>query len=72
MSGTRLVSAAILDLSNSRDPNWKIAGSGDFNGDRNSDLLFQHNDGTLAVWSLDGIRQKTAILIDPSAPSDRF
>jgi hypothetical protein len=29
---------------------WKIQGSGDFDGDGRSDLLWRHSDGGLALW----------------------
>jgi len=33
---------------------WQIKGSGDFNGDGNSDILWQGSDGTPAIWLMDG------------------
>ena len=33
---------------------WKIAGVGDFNGDGKPDLVWQHKDGWLALWYMDG------------------
>src|SRR5215211_2205268 len=32
------------------DPNWAIAGTGDFNGDGVDDLLWRNADGTLSNW----------------------
>jgi hypothetical protein len=32
------------------DPDWRIAGSGDFNGDGVDDLLWRHTNGTLSNW----------------------
>ena len=32
------------------DPAWKIAGTGDFNGDGRDDILWRHTDGTLSNW----------------------
>jgi hypothetical protein len=32
------------------DPQWKIIGTGDFNGDGRNDILWRQNDGTLSVW----------------------
>jgi FG-GAP-like repeat len=32
------------------DSNWKIADTGDFNGDGVDDLLWRHNDGRLSNW----------------------
>jgi hypothetical protein len=33
---------------------WQIKGSGDFNGDNKSDILWQGDDGTPAIWLMDG------------------
>ncbi len=33
---------------------WSIAGTSDFNGDGNADLLWRNSDGTLADWTMNG------------------
>ncbi|NJN30805.1 MAG: hypothetical protein HC824_10580 [Synechococcales cyanobacterium RM1_1_8] len=41
-------------LDGSSDPNWGILGSGDYDGNGKSDLLWQHKTaGTVVIWSLD-------------------
>jgi hypothetical protein len=35
------------------DPNWKIEGTGDFNGDRMGDILWRHTNGQVAIWYMD-------------------
>jgi serralysin len=35
-------------------PTWDVAGMGDFNGDFRADILFQNDNGMLAVWEMDG------------------
>jgi hypothetical protein len=37
-------------------PDWKIVGTGDFNGDYKADILFRHTDGRLAEWRMDGLK----------------
>ena len=34
---------------------WNVIGSGDFNGDGKSDILWQNDDGRAAVWLLNGL-----------------
>jgi len=34
---------------------WQIAGTGDFNGDSRSDILWRNQDGTVAIWLMDGL-----------------
>src|SRR5262249_32792461 len=33
---------------------WHIVGSGDFNNDSKSDILFQNTDGTPMIWTMNG------------------
>ena len=46
VADTRAISIPSVDAS------WSVAGTGDFNGDGFSDLLWRHADGWLAVWYL--------------------
>jgi hypothetical protein len=71
MNGTNLVSSSFLNPDNAGDTNSVVVGNGDFNGDGNADLLFQHEDGTLSVWFMQGIKQTPpASLLNPSKPAD--
>ena len=33
---------------------WHVMSAGDFNGDGKADILWQNDDGTAAVWLMDG------------------
>ena len=35
-------------------PSWHVIGTGDFNGDGKSDILWQNNNGTYAIWEMNG------------------
>ena len=37
-------------------PGWRVAGVGDTDGDRRADLVWQHTDGSLAVWAMRGLQ----------------
>jgi hypothetical protein len=65
-SGPDLVSATLFNPGNVGDLGWRIVGTGDFNNDAKTDLLFQHTDGTLAVWLLNGVDLGSAQLLTPN------
>lgn len=55
-------------LASGTDPRWSVVATGDFDGDGDSDLLFQHADGTLGVWFLKGAVLRSVSLLEPSHP----
>jgi hypothetical protein len=71
IDGATLKSSDYLNPKNVTDKNYRLAGTGDFNGDGKMDLLFQHSDGTLAVWLMDRTRMTSAVFLNPSNPGDR-
>ena len=77
--GYRTAQGAIVPLSPSvqGDPAWHIVGAGDFHRETQSglsyrdtqpDLLWQRDDGTLAVWWMDGPRNYANALLNPNRP----
>jgi hypothetical protein len=68
MNGSDLISATLFNPGNVGDIGWRIVGTGDFNNDAKTDLLFQHTDGTLAVWLMNGIDLVTPQVLTPSNP----
>jgi hypothetical protein len=55
MNGVSMTGATAVSINQVIDANWKIAGTGDLNGDGQQDLVWQHDgSGTLATWYLRG------------------
>ena len=70
MSGTTVQSVVSLNPG-AVDLIWTIVGSGDFNGDGKTDLLWQnYKGGFLAVWYMDGVNRVNAVSLNPGAVVD--
>ena len=55
MNGTTLTGSSSASINQQTDPNWRIAGFGDMDGDGSRDILWEHDvNGTLAAWLLQG------------------
>jgi hypothetical protein len=71
LQSSRAIAGTALSPSVVTDVNWKIVGTGDFDGDRQEDLVWQHlGDGRLAVWLMDGLTLREGTLLTPSQVSD--
>ncbi|MDA1278110.1 MAG: VCBS repeat-containing protein, partial [Verrucomicrobia bacterium] len=70
LSGTAVLGAQSLSPSHTGDLAWKVAGAGDLDHDGKNDVIFQHDEGTLAVWFLDGVALTSSSLLSPSNPGD--
>jgi hypothetical protein len=64
LEGTLLSPAQVPDLQ------WKIAGAGDFDGDGRSDLVWQHADGRLTAWLMNGVIATAGVSLTPSQVAD--
>jgi hypothetical protein len=49
-------------------PSWHIKDTGDFNGDGRSDILWQGNDGTPAIWLMNGMASTSTGAAGPFNP----
>jgi len=49
-------------------PTWHIKDTGDFNDDGRSDILWQNDDGTPAIWLMNGLTQQAMGAVGPSNP----
>jgi Domain of unknown function (DUF4347)/FG-GAP-like repeat len=53
MDGTTVVSS-VATSTPTLDQKWKAAGTGDFNGDGKADMLWRNDDGSVALWQMNG------------------
>jgi hypothetical protein len=67
MKGNWVVSTQWLNAPAVTDPAWRVAGTGDINGDGYADLVWQNaNDGTISAWLLRGTQILTASVLNYS------
>jgi hypothetical protein len=59
---------AVLLVSGNPGPSRHIIGTGDFNHDGFSDILWQNDDGSVAIWEMCGTNIiESSILANPGA-----
>ena len=54
MNGTEITQSG--GVGNAPPSVWKIVGTGDFNGDGKSDILWQDTSGDVAIWLMNGVQ----------------
>ena len=52
MNGTNPIAGALVGAN--PGPSWTEIGTGDFNGDGKSDILWQNANGQVAIWEMNG------------------
>ena len=67
MDGINFISGGVAGSFNP-GPDWQIKGTGDFNGDGRSDILWQDADGTPAIWLMNGMHAVTVGAVGPFNP----
>jgi hypothetical protein len=74
LRGRAVLSTRFLSIHRVADPDWKIRGVGDLNGDGRADIVWQHDTlGTLAVWYMNGhIVLNTLVLSVPTMPDPNW
>lgn len=70
MNGTAKIGEQPLVPGVVADTGWAIAGSGDLDGDGAADLVWQHDDGRIAAWVMDGMRLRDGLPLVPGAVDD--
>jgi hypothetical protein len=70
MDGVNLVQANLLVPNRPDETGWNVGAIGDFNGDQMQDLVFQHQDGRLMIWYLNGHTRAQTTLINPLTTGD--
>jgi hypothetical protein len=53
MNGTTVLNSTTATFGN-MPSTWFVAGTGDFNGDGNSDIFWEDSSGDLAIWEMNG------------------
>ena len=67
--GTKRIGVASLSPDRVPDRKQWVAGSGDFNGDGQTDLVFQHQTtGAVSVWLMNGLTRTSAVTLSPARP----
>ena len=72
MNGLALVDGRLLSPQQVTDTGWKVVGSGDFIGFGQPDLVWQHDDGRVSVWLMNGTTLVDGRLLDPQMPDNNW
>jgi hypothetical protein len=70
MNGVVMREGRSLIPNGTPDLAWSIRAVNDLNGDRKPDLIWQHSDGHLAAWIMDGLTNTAGMLLTPSSVLD--
>jgi hypothetical protein len=51
---------------------WKVAAAGDYDRDGKGDIVYQRDDGSVAIWFFDGHTRKSAIAVHGASSDNRW
>lgn len=63
MDGATRVENVAVSASVTSDPQWRIVGTGDMDRDDFDDIIWQHPDGRVAVWYMNGLQVRKGAVI---------
>lgn len=66
MNGTTLGTSLLLTPSQLPPDTWQIVGTGDLDADGQTDILWQHKDGSLGAWLMNDTVMRTSLLLTPN------
>jgi ELWxxDGT repeat protein len=66
MNGTNQIAGGSQLVGPNPGPNWKVVGTGDFNGDGLADILWQNASGQAAIWEMNGTNQIGGGVVSPN------
>lgn len=69
LAGATVTSTSRLSIASMTNTSWQMVGAEDVNGDSKADILWQHSDGTVATWYLDGRTVISAAKMNPPGAS---
>jgi|RhiMethySRZTD1v2_1073278.scaffolds.fasta_scaffold00037_36 VCBS repeat protein len=69
MNDTTLLQAVLFSPSSVPPNTWRIVGAGDINHDGHPDIVWQHVNGTLGLWLMQGTTMVYSLLLNPSQVS---
>lgn len=71
MNGLNAVAYNFFNPVGPSDPNYKVVGLGDLNGDKKMDIVYQHQvSKQMAVWFMNGLNMVAGAMFNPSSASD--
>lgn len=69
MQGETFLQSGTLRGGQAASPGWHAVAAGDFNNDQQPDILFQHDNGKLAVWLMNGTNFLNSIQLRNGTPA---
>ena len=69
LNGATVIGTLRLSIGSMTNTAWQLVGAEDVNGDRKADILWQHTDGTVATWYLDGATVLATLTLNPNKAS---